>query len=204
MGPLGRPRVAAATARAAGRGRRPAIAIGRCNVACIKLRGVRCGELLRAPLERAVDLQIRYPARYRQGAIDDVRQAILGFDIVDRSQWPSPDPTEWRWVVPDELTLVAIENDWWRGQSKRRNVAEGTERRANRACTSDRSYPGILGCRVVHCCPYRLRRTFALVGLRVGGIGRCGVCRDANPASSAFRDVRPGTVLRNFYRHATR
>lgn len=81
---------------------------------CLHSNSAECGvaNYLNAP--PALDLQVRYPARHRQRAIDDVRQAILGFDIFDRSQWPSPDPAEWRWAVPDESTLVEVENDWWR------------------------------------------------------------------------------------------
>lgn len=62
----------------------------------------------------ARELRLRYPARHRQRAMDDVRQAILGFDIFDRNQWPSPTPAEWRWVVPRAEILAEVENDWWR------------------------------------------------------------------------------------------
>lgn len=81
---------------------------------CLHSNSLECGmaNYLNAP--PALDLQIRYPARHRQRAIDDVRQAILGFDVFDQSRWPSPDPTEWRWTVPDESTLMEVENDWWR------------------------------------------------------------------------------------------
>jgi hypothetical protein len=62
----------------------------------------------------AARLQLRYPARHKQKAMDVVREAILGFDIFDREVWPSPVPADWRWTVPDEEVLRAVEYDWWR------------------------------------------------------------------------------------------
>ena len=63
-----------------------------------------------SPAER---LQLRYPASHRQRALDEVRCAILGFDVLDRSTWPSAEPTTWRWAVPDEAELNAVATDWW-------------------------------------------------------------------------------------------
>lgn len=62
----------------------------------------------------AFGLQVRYPARHRQRALDDVRQAILNFDPLDRRAWPSAIPAEWRWDVPPEAALSKVEKDWWR------------------------------------------------------------------------------------------
>jgi len=62
------------------------------------------------PAER---LQLRYPASHRQRALDEVRRAIVGFDVLDRTTWPSADPTDWRWTVPDEADLSKVANDWW-------------------------------------------------------------------------------------------
>ena len=63
------------------------------------------------PAER---VQLRYPARHKQKSLDAVRDAILGFDIFDKAQWPSPIPAEWHWVIPPESTLIEVRNDWWR------------------------------------------------------------------------------------------
>jgi hypothetical protein len=62
----------------------------------------------------AARLQLRYPARHKKKAMDVVREAILGFDIFDREAWPSPVPADWRWTVPDDEVLRAVEYDWWR------------------------------------------------------------------------------------------
>lgn len=69
-------------------------------------------------------LQLRYPARHRERALDVVREAILGFDIFNRDQWPSPIPADWRWTIPDEATLHAVEIEWW----KRHPTADGCPR----------------------------------------------------------------------------
>lgn len=62
----------------------------------------------------AARLQLRYPARHKRKAMDVVREAILGFDIFNLDEWPSPTPADWRWTVPDDETLAEVENDWWR------------------------------------------------------------------------------------------
>lgn len=72
----------------------------------------------------AAALQLRYPARHRQRSIDVVREAILGFDIFDRDQWPSPVPADWRWTIPEAAALIEIRNEWWR----RHPNAEGCPR----------------------------------------------------------------------------
>lgn len=72
----------------------------------------------------AARFQLRYPARHKQKAKDVVREAILGFDIFDPGAWPSPVPADWRWPVPDEEVLRAVEYEWWR----RHPNAEGCPR----------------------------------------------------------------------------
>lgn len=88
-----------------------------CNQAverCLHADSVACGVASYLNQSPAFDLQLRYPARHHHRAIDDVRQAILGFDVFDRHVWPSSIPAEWSWVVPPEGALVGIEKQWWR------------------------------------------------------------------------------------------
>lgn len=66
------------------------------------------------PAER---LRLRYPANHRQRALDEVRRLILGFEILDPTSWPSTDPTDWSWSVPDQAQLEEVAAHW-RSQSR--------------------------------------------------------------------------------------
>lgn len=79
---------------------------------CLHADSADChyAEYLNAP--PAVDLEMRYPAGHRRRALDEVRRAILRFDVLDRSTWPSADPTEWRWTVPEKADLDKVATAW--------------------------------------------------------------------------------------------
>lgn len=62
------------------------------------------------PAER---LALRYPASHRVRAMDEVRRAILGFDIMESSAWPSGNPADWRWEIPDAAYLERVISEWW-------------------------------------------------------------------------------------------
>ena len=64
------------------------------------------------PAER---LGLQYPAGHRQRAMDEVRRAILGFDVLDPKAWPSTDPVDWSWPAPDSAGLSEVASRWWSG-----------------------------------------------------------------------------------------
>ncbi|WP_272865736.1 endonuclease domain-containing protein [Mycolicibacterium austroafricanum] len=68
------------------------------------------GYLNEPPAER---LALRYPASHRIRAMDEVRSAILGFDIMESPAWPSANPAAWRWEIPDAAYLEGVASDWW-------------------------------------------------------------------------------------------
>ena len=68
------------------------------------------GYLNAPPAER---LALRYPASHRVRAMDEVRRAILGFDIMKSSAWPSGNPADWRWEIPDAAYLERVTSEWW-------------------------------------------------------------------------------------------
>lgn len=95
-----------------------------CNQAverCLHADSAACRRARYLNQPPAAPLQLRYPARHRQRSIDVVREAILGFDIFDRDEWPSSVPADWSWTIPEATTLVEIRNEWWR----RHPTAEG-------------------------------------------------------------------------------
>lgn len=77
------------------------------------------GYLNTPPAER---LALRYPASHRVRAMDEVRSAILGFDILESSAWPSANPADWRWEIPDAADLERITSDWWARHSNSRDA----------------------------------------------------------------------------------
>lgn len=90
---------------------------GECNHKiehCIHVDAGACAVASYMNAPPAFDLRLNYPASHRQRALDDVRRAILGFDIFDRDAWPSPIPADWSWQVPSDEILVEVEIDWWR------------------------------------------------------------------------------------------
>ena len=68
------------------------------------------GYLNSPPAER---LGLRYPASHRVRAMDEVRKAILGFDIMRSSTWPAGNPSDWRWAIPDAASLDRVASEWW-------------------------------------------------------------------------------------------
>ncbi|WP_197507555.1 endonuclease domain-containing protein [Mycobacterium sp. ACS4331] len=81
------------------------------------------------PAER---MGLRYPASHKMRANDAVREVMLGFDIFDRTAWPSPYPCDWEWRVPPDAELKEIDLEWFRQHP-------GAEGAAYRLATADRA-----------------------------------------------------------------